>query len=234
MSHAFDGHSFENILGDCARLLLGATDQEHQVASLLGLVEPATAESVSDGRADTGSGVGIESSAHARAHDVPATIRALCAAARQQRQLAETILVRLVGDLPSTQHGAIEEGNRVLVVDDNPDSSAMAAAVLEAFGFCVITASNGLEGVIVAHYARPIAVIMDLTMPILDGIQGARLLKSSAVTSHLNVIAYTAKPDAIEGPLARFFAHVLAKPTEPELLVTSVRQCLVPWPTRQC
>ena len=131
-------------------------------------------------------------------------------------------------------HGTSEDGTRVLVVDDSPDSCAMAASVLEAFGFRAITASNGLEGVIVAHYARPIVVIMDLTMPILDGIQGARLLKASTVTKHLNVIAYTARPDSIEGPLARFFAHVLAKPTEPELLVTSVRQFLVPWPTRGC
>ena len=198
MSHAFDGHSFEHILDDCTRLLLGAADQEHRVAALLSVVEPereATAESRADGRAAPRSDTGIERSTYARAHDVPATIRDLCVTARQQRQLAETILARLVGDL-SFAHGAIDNGNRVLVVDDSPDSCAMAASVLEAFGFCAITASNGLEGVIVAHYARPIVVIMDLTMPILDGIQGARLLKTSAVTRHLNVIAYTAKPDA--------------------------------------
>jgi DNA-binding response OmpR family regulator len=108
----------------------------------------------------------------------------------------------------------------------------MAAAVLEADGFDVITASDGLEGVIAAHYARPVVVLMDLTMPILDGIQGARLLKASAVTQHLNVIAYTAQPSAIKSPFTRLFAHVLTKPTDPELIVAAVRSFLVPWPHR--
>ena len=232
MPHAFDGHGFECILTDCERLLAGAVDHEHRFASLLSVLEPDanTTESWPDPVAP-GSPTTVETSAGARANEVLGTMRQLCIAARQQRQLVETILARLVGDLTLTD-GAIGNGNRVLVVDDSPDSSGMAASVLEAFGFFAITASNALEGVIVAHYARPVVVIMDLTMPILDGIQGARLLKASTVTRHLNVIAYTAKPDSIEGPLARFFADVLTKPTEPELLVTSVRKFLVPWPTR--
>jgi CheY-like chemotaxis protein len=158
-------------------------------------------------------------------------MRRLCVAARHQRQLTETILARLVGDQPS-RYGATEGVTRVLVADDSADSRDMAADVLETQGFCAITAANGLEAVIVAHYARPVAVVMDLTMPILDGIEGARLLKASSVTRHLNVIAYTAKPDAIEGPLRRFFAHVLKKPTEPERIVASVREFQVPWPAR--
>jgi CheY-like chemotaxis protein len=234
MSHAFDGHSFEDVLTDCERLLAGAADHEHRFASLLSALEQDcefAGASVTDRAAGPEPHTVLEPSASLRANDLLATVRRLCIAARQQRQLTETILARLVGDW-ALRHSASESGNRVLVADDSADSRDMAADVLETHGFHAITADNGLEALIVAHYARPVVVVMDLTMPMLDGIQAARLLKASSVTRHLNVIAYTAQPDAIEGPLARFFAHVLSKPTKPELIVASVREFLVPWPSR--
>jgi CheY-like chemotaxis protein len=76
----------------------------------------------------------------------------------------------------------------------------MAAMLLETSGFDTITASNGLEGVIVAHYTRPAVVIMDVAMPVLDGVQAARLLKASQVTHDINVIAYTAKMNVDDAP----------------------------------
>ena len=232
MPHAFDGHSFEHILADCERLFVGAADHEHRFASLLDVLDrdsQIVAAPPADHQAHLESHPLGEPSAFGGADELLATLRQLCVAARQQRQVTEMILRRLVGDLAS-EPGALDNGNRVLVVDDSSDNRELAAVALEAFGFDAITASNGLEGVIVAHYARPVVVIMDVTMPVLDGIQSARLLKTSAVTRHLNVIAYTAKPDAIEGPLARLFAHVLTKPTEPDVIVTSVQEFAVPWP----
>jgi CheY-like chemotaxis protein len=234
MSHAFDGQSFAHVLDDCERLLAGAADHEHRFALLLSELEQDCeigGSSVTGRAAGAESNPMIEPSPSGRANDLLATVRRSCIDARQQRQLIETMLSRLVGDR-ALGHRASEGGNRVLVVDDSADSRDMAADVLEMHGFHAVTAENGLEALIVAHYARPVVVVMDLTMPILDGIQAARLLKASSVTRHLNVIAYTAKPDAIEGPLARFFAHVLRKPTKPELIAASVRQFLVPWPSR--
>jgi CheY-like chemotaxis protein len=158
-------------------------------------------------------------------NDWRATVRDLCVAAREQRELAEGFLRRLVGlRLVATT------SRRVLVVDDTPDSRDMAAEALEAFGFDAITASNGAEALIVAHYARPAVVVMDLTMPVLDGFEAARVLKTSPITAHLNVIAYTAKSDWYEGPLARLFAHVVTKPANPDAIVSSVRRFVVPWP----
>jgi CheY-like chemotaxis protein len=233
MSHAFDGHSFEHVLADCERLLVGAADHEYRFSSLLGVLEAhghIGAGVAADLQTPMDSHAVSEPSSSVAAAEVLSTVRHMCVAAREQLELIESIVARLVGDLAPIQTTA--GGNRVLVVDDSRDNREMAAEVLEANGFDAITASDGLEGVIVAHYARPVVVIMDLTMPILDGIEGARLLKASAVTRHLNVIAYTAKPSAIEGPLARLFAHVLTKPTEPALIVASVRNFLVPWPQR--
>ena len=114
--------------------------------------------------------------------DLLARIRAACVAAHQQRELVERILMALLGDL-GTENGRA----RVLIVDDAEDNRELAATVLENSGFHTITAANGLEGVIAAHCLRPVAILMDVTMPVLDGIEAARLLKASAVTRSLNV-----------------------------------------------
>ena len=43
-------------------------------------------------------------------------------------------------------------------------------------------------------------MLMDVTMPVLDGIEAARLIKASAGTRHMNILAHTAKPEFYEGP----------------------------------
>ena len=90
------------------------------------------------------------------------------------------------------------------------------------------SASNGLEGVIVAHYALPAVVLMDLTMPVLSGLEATRLLRASLLTRNLKVIAFTARPDIYEESLARSFADVLTKPAAPETIITTVQRCVSP------
>lgn len=173
MPHAFNARDFEHVLADCQRLPVGAADHEHQFPSLVDVLD---AGSDITAALDADLGVAVEShgvnepSASGDGQPLFATVRRLCRTAREQRQLTEVIMARLVGDLART-HTSTHGVDRVLVVDDSSDNREMAAAVLEANGFDVITASDGLEGVLAAHYARPVVVIMDLSMPILDGIQ---------------------------------------------------------------
>ena len=61
---------------------------------------------------------------------------------------------------------------RLLIVDDSDTNRELTSAILEDAGFEVLTATNGLEGVIAAHYARPSVILMDLTMPVLNGLGG--------------------------------------------------------------
>jgi CheY-like chemotaxis protein len=202
MAQEFDGRSFEHLLSDAERCLSAALDHERELSALIDRVE---------GHPD---------------FDVLPALRALCVAARRQRQLVETIVRRMAGD------GARGNGHgpgrpRVLVVDDATDNRELAAVTLEAAGFDLITATNGLEGVIVAHYARPAVVLMDVAMPVLDGLAAARLLKASEVTRDLKLIAYTATPDFCEGPVAKLFVDVLAKPADPATIVASVRRHII-------
>ena len=203
MPHTFDSAGFGELGADAERLTAQAAEHERRLAALV--------ESVENNREDR----------------LLATLRELCVDARQQRQIAHTIRARLLGDIASA---GPDMGKRplVLIVDDSEDNREMAAMLLETSGFDAITASNGLDGVIVAHYTRPSVVIMDVAMPVLDGVQATKLLKASPVTHDINVIAYTAKMNMDDGPMTRLFADVLQKPASPETIVGLVQRFALP------
>ena len=207
MPHAFDGHSFSRVLADAERLATSAIDHERQLADLVGLME-RTAPSRANG---------------ATRRKWLEAIRRMCVAAREQRESAQGILNLLASEVDRDTDVNRGRG-RVLIVDDSVDNREVAALVVESSGFQATTASNGLEGLIVAHYASPTVVLMDIAMPVLGGIESARLLKASSVTRHIPVVAYTGTPINAEGWLARLFAAVLRKPVAPGEILSAVRR----------
>ena len=217
MAHAFDARGFEELLGEAERSLTAAVDHEHRLVSLVGQMERRTRTMAA------GKSASVPQLPQTVPPSVLAMLRDLCVAARQQRQLAEAIVTRMGGDGLRINGNALPR-RRVLIVDDNEDNREVAAATLEASGFDAITANNGLEAVIVAHYARPAVVLMDVSMPILDGLEATRLLKSSGVTRHVNVIAYTAKPELFDSSLSGLFAGVLTKPVDPSIMIRTVER----------
>jgi two-component system cell cycle response regulator DivK len=80
----------------------------------------------------------------------------------------------------------------VLVVDDFPDGRELVAEYLTFRGFDVHVASDGAEAIAVARKVRPAIVLMDLSMPGIDGWQATRILKSDPNTQAITVIAVTA------------------------------------------
>jgi CheY-like chemotaxis protein len=129
---------------------------------------------------------------------------------------------QLVDDLRDGARADIQPGVRqrtILVVDDTADTCELLTLILGQAGFAVVTASNGLEGLIAAHQIRPSLILMDVQMPILDGIQATRLLKSTEATRHIPVIAHTARPASCHVPPGVLFAHVLPKPVIPDVLL---------------
>jgi CheY-like chemotaxis protein len=201
MSHTFDSARFGQLAAATERLVAGAHEHERRLMALVGEVD-----------AD-------------HAPEILAILEDLCVGAREQRRIADSIRARLLGHLGSTNGHAPRP--LVLIVDDSSDNRDMAAMLLETAGFDAITAGNGLEGLIVAHYTRPAVVIMDVAMPVLDGVQATRLLKASRVTQNINVIAYTAKMNLDEAPMTSLFADVLRKPASPETIVGLVQRFAV-------
>jgi len=85
---------------------------------------------------------------------------------------------------------------RILVVDDSPVVRELLRRSLTAAGFEVIEAEDGAQGAVAALRERPSVVVTDLEMPVMDGFQLARLLKSDPATAHVPVVILTSHTEA--------------------------------------
>jgi CheY-like chemotaxis protein len=196
MAFAFDSHNFGQVLNDARDIAARALDLEDRLVTFVNNLD-----------GEHGSLAGV--------------VRSICTDAMSNRLVADALVARLIGNGPQANGSGRP---RVLVVDDSPDNLELVAFILENSGFEAITANNGLEALIVAHYSRPAVILMDLSMPVLNGLEAARVLKASEVTQDLHVIAYTAKPEFYEPPFTKFFVDVLKKPSTPEAILASVRR----------
>jgi len=207
MAYAFDGRSLGQVLVETERLAEQSRDHERRLARLVQQLEgPSTPMN----------------------GDLLVEIRHLCVNTREQRLQLEAMLARLVGTPQDDQVPPASAGVRVLIADDSSENRDRSARVLESSGFAALTAANGLEALMLAHVAKPEVVVVGVSMPVLDGIETARLLKASPTTRHVRVIAYTAWPSFYDGPLKSVFDGVLVKPSTSEELIASVRQFLGP------
>jgi CheY-like chemotaxis protein len=159
--------------------------------------------------------------------DSPATqqaLRALCVTTRQHHVAID----RLISDLGERRPPPTPERPRpraVLVVDDHEDSREWLSLILQNAGFIVQTAGNGLEAVLAAHQLQPAVILMDITMPVLGGVEAARLIKAIDGLRDARVIAYTAQAIV---PLPRgdgLFVAVLPKPSPPDEILAAVQRC---------
>lgn len=79
-------------------------------------------------------------------------------------------------------------GQTVLLVEDYDDSRCVMKEALETQGFQVVEAVNGLEAVTIAREALPHLILMDLRMPVLDGIEAIRLIRQREALKEVPVI----------------------------------------------
>jgi len=85
---------------------------------------------------------------------------------------------------------------RILVVDDTEANRQILSLRLTRAGFEVETASNGAEAVSAAASNPPALVVMDMDMPVMNGLEATRALKSNPETASIPVISLTANSDA--------------------------------------
>jgi len=81
---------------------------------------------------------------------------------------------------------------KVLYVEDNDDNIYMLTHRLRRAGFTVAVATDGAAGVAMAASERPDVILMDLSLPVLDGWEATRRIKAAPETRHIPVIALTA------------------------------------------
>lgn len=116
----------------------------------------------------------------------------------------------------------------ILLVEDFADAREMYRDYLEFSGFRVVTASDGREAIEKARAMEPDLVLMDLSLPGIDGWEATRILKADKATSHLLIVALSAHALAPEGQRAREAGcdGFIAKPCLPPELVTEITKFL--------
>lgn len=124
----------------------------------------------------------------------------------------------------------------VLLVDDDIHNQKIFDTVLRHAGFTVVAAMNGDEALAQARAHLPDLILMDLSIPVIDGWECTRQLKADPATQHIVILALTAH--AMRGDQERALAAgcdgYLAKPISPKKLVEEVkaRLHLTPSPSR--
>ena len=117
------------------------------------------------------------------------------------------------------------KSHTVLLVDDDIHNQKIFETVLRHSGFLVHRAASGDEALREAHTHLPDLILMDLSIPVIDGWECSRLLKADEATRHIIILALTAH--AMRGDQERALAAgcdgYLSKPISPKKLVEEVR-----------
>ena len=121
-----------------------------------------------------------------------------------------------------------DTGPLILVVDDYQDAREMYAEYLQFSGFRVAEARNGNEAVAQARSLKPDLILMDLSLPGLDGWEATRVLKADDETRHIPIVALTghALAGASEGARKAGCDSFVTKPCLPDDLVVEVKRML--------
>lgn len=116
---------------------------------------------------------------------------------------------------------------RLLVVDDNDDEREMLCAALGA-KYEVIEAANGIDGYALACARRPDAVVLDIAMPIMDGWDVLRKLRTNADTKAIPVVIFTAlETDAVRSQARSLGVEsIVRKPIAPGQLDAAIRRAI--------
>ena len=118
--------------------------------------------------------------------------------------------------------------HKVLIVDDFEDNRAMYAEFLRYSGLEVVEAKDGAEAVEKARTEMPDLVVMDLSLPVIDGWEATRRIKHDPRTREIPIIALTghALEGHSQGAREAGCEGFLAKPCLPETLLETVKEIL--------
>ena len=121
----------------------------------------------------------------------------------------------------------------VLVVEDTADAYEAISDVLAESGFRVVGAQNGIDAVDTAVKLLPDLILMDLSLPLMGGIEASRLLKSDARTRDIPIVALTGHRNFLDLAREAGCDAFLTKPCAPERLLAELRQHLMREPARR-
>jgi CheY-like chemotaxis protein len=110
----------------------------------------------------------------------------------------------------------------VLVVDDGAEARDLYCAYLEFHGFGAAAAEDGPSGIALALATTPDAIVLDFSMPKMDGAEVLRRLKADERTRDIPIVMVTAVPELVERDARGRCAAFLEKPCEPDRLMETI------------
>ena len=133
--------------------------------------------------------------------------------------------------MPSETRGPRGSGRGlVLLVEDNEDSRNVYRTILEHVGYEVLEAVNGQIGIVLARERMPDIILMDVSLPVVDGWTATAVLKADPITRSIPIIALTAHALAEDEERSRAAGcdGYLAKPVAPRDVVAEIRRWIEP------
>ncbi len=117
---------------------------------------------------------------------------------------------------------------KILIVDDNEKNRKLFRLIVKSMGHEAVTAVNGKDGVEAARKEKPHLILMDIQMPVMDGIAALKILKGDEETDRIPVIALTSY--AMKGDEEKFleagFDAYISKPVDAKLFQETIRSIL--------
>ncbi|MCA1589620.1 MAG: response regulator [Acidobacteria bacterium] len=125
-------------------------------------------------------------------------------------------------------HGKVAKGKRILVVDDSPTVRKLISGKLVKCGHEVICSNDGVEAMEKIESLVPDLVLLEITMPRMDGYQVCKLLRAKAETKDVPIVIISGKDgffDKVRGRMAGTTGYI-TKPFGPETLIKAVEMYL--------
>lgn len=123
----------------------------------------------------------------------------------------------------------------IMLIEDNPQNQYLATYLLERRGYTVLLAPDGIAAMEIVEQTLPVAILLDIHMPVMDGYQVARALRESPGLARVPIIAVTAY--AMAGDRERALASgcdgYIEKPIDPDTFIAQIEEFLPCKPSEQ-
>ena len=120
------------------------------------------------------------------------------------------------------------ESRTILIIEDYSDTRELLSAMLRGKGYKVLEAEDGLEGLLKATAMYPDLIIMDLSLPEMDGVEAARRIHSQAKLTHIPIFVVSAylTEEVKEDVCVAGCVEIFPKPFDAELLLKKITEQL--------
>ena len=151
-------------------------------------------------------------------------------------KLMSLVMLSRAADIAEPEFPAAETGDgermlRILVVDDHPTNRRVVELMLEQVGVIIASAENGAEACEAFEAGRFDVILMDVQMPVMDGLTATRNIRAYEAAQHLGrtpilILTAHSQPEDIDASQAAGADQHLTKPLHPAVLFSALQQAL--------